>query len=210
MKNKRRNSSKKNRIPAPAARAGSAAPAPAAPLRTLLRWYAGRAPLLHFGVKFCALITLFYLVLLLPACQRMVHAVTLIDARLCGAMLNLIGQHNRVIDGTLWSGDKAVVTVLPLCSGFEFLCLFSAAVLVFPAPLAKKLPGMLVGVALLLALNLIRIMSLFFIGIHYPNIFTVVHEEIWAMILVIASIVLYVAWIRWAGPATRPQLDVPA
>lgn len=210
MKDKRRNSSKKNRAQAAPARPGVKPPESAPPLRALRRWYEGKAPLLHFGVKFCALITLFYLVLLLPAAKHMVEAVTAVDARASGALLNLIGQHNRVIDGTLWSGNTAVVTVLPLCSGFEFLCLFSAAVLVFPAPLAKKIPGMLVGVALLLALNLIRIMSLFFIGIHYPSIFTVVHEEIWAMILVIASIVLYIAWIRWAGSAPRPPLDVPA
>ena len=209
MKAKRQKSNKNLRGKG-AARPGSRPFIPGTPLQVLRHWYADKAPFLWFGAKFCILTVLFYLFLLLPVCKHMVSAFTVMDARLSGVILNFLGQHNHVIGVTLWSGDKSVISVLPLCSGFDFLCLFTAAVLVFPVPFAKKLPGMLIGIPLLLALNLVRIMSLFFIGIHYPRVFTIVHEEIWAMILVIASIILYITWIRWAGPATRHPLDVTA
>jgi exosortase H (IPTLxxWG-CTERM-specific) len=179
-------------------------------MEALRRWYAGKAPLLHFGAKFCALTVLFYLILLLPVCKRVISAVTVCDARLSGLLLNLLGQHNHVDGATLWQGGRSVISVVPSCSGFDFLCFFCAAVLVFPVPFARKLAGMLIGIPQLLALNLVRIMSLYFIGVHYPGVFDIVHEEIWAVILIAASIVLYIAWMRWAGPANRHPLDATA
>lgn len=178
--------------------------------RALRRWYAGKAPLLHFGLKFCALTALFYLILLTPLSKRMVAGVTVGEARLSGAVLNLIGQHNRVDGVTLSSGGRSAITVVSTCSGFDFLSFFTAAVLVFPVPFAKKLAGLFTGIPLLLALNLVRIMSLFFVQIHYPGVFDLVHEEIWAFVLIIATIVLYVTWMKWAGTASFHEVDLPA
>jgi exosortase H (IPTLxxWG-CTERM-specific) len=150
---------------------------------------------------------LLQLIFLIPICERMVSGVSFVDARLCSAILNLFGQKNHVNGFTLWSGDKSVLSVIPACTGLEFLCLFAAAVIVFPVPSSKKILGMLVGIALLNALNLLRIVSLYFIGIHYPAVFDIFHEEIWGMVLIIASISLFISWIRWAGPAVSRSLD---
>jgi exosortase/archaeosortase family protein len=179
-------------------------------VRALRRWYDGKAPLLHFGLKFCALTALFYLILLLPLSKHMVAAVTVGEARLSGAVLNLIGQHNRVDGVTLSSGGRSAITVVSTCSGFDFLSFFSAAILVFPVPFAKKMAGLVIGIPLLLALNLVRIMSLFFVQVHYPGVFDLVHEEVWAFILIIATIALYVVWMKWAGTASFHELDLPA
>ena len=57
---------------------------------------------------------------------------------------------------------------------------------------------MLVGGAVILALNLIRVMSLYLVGVHFPNAFNTVHEEIWSVLLVIATVCLTITWIGWA------------
>jgi len=173
-------------------------------------WYAGKAPLLGFGLKFIGLTVLFYFVLLIPVFKRVEFAATVADARLCGAVLNLLGQHNHVDGTTLLSGQRSVITVAPSCSGFDFLCFFIAAVLVFPVPVRRKIPGVIIGVPLLLTLNLVRIASLYFLGLHYPGVFDVAHQDVWAIILIAASIILYIIWMRWAGPVTENRSDATA
>ena len=185
-------------------------PPPSGPGAVLRGWYADKAPLLLFGLKFGALTALFYLVLLIPALQKMVAALTVGEARLAGALLNLIGQHNQVAGSTLSAGVRSVIEVVPGCSGVDFLSFFTAAVLVFPVSLAKKCAGVLIGLPLLLTLNLLRIMSLFFIGLHYPGIFDVVHEQVWALLLIATTIILYITWMKWAGPANLRTADAAA
>ena len=172
-------------------------------LQAFRRWYADKAPFVHFGAKFCGILIVLHLLMLAPFCERIVDGATRLDAEISGAVLNLLGQHNHVTDRTLWWDGKSIVTVLPSCSAFEILCFFASAVIAFPMPFAKKLAGVAAGAAILLTLNLVRIMSLYFIGVHYPGAFNIIHEEIWAMLLVIAPVVLYVAWIKWAA---RPKL----
>gem|GEM_PF-5404655 len=43
--------------------------------------------------------------------------------------------------------------------------------LAFPAPLNRKIPGIILGIALLLSLNLLRITSLYLVGVHFPRFF---------------------------------------
>lgn len=179
-------------------------------MAALRQWYAAKAPVLNFGLKFCGLVGLLYLVLLIPVLQEMVSGLTIAEARLSGAILNLLGQHNHVEGGILWSGNQSVIKVVSSCSGVDFLCFFCAAILVFPAPALRKLAGVLIGVPLLLALNLARIMSLFVLGVHYPRAFDFVHEKLWAAILITATIVLYITWMKWTGPANLRTADAAA
>lgn len=176
----------------------------------LRQWYAGIAPLLNFVLKFCALVALLYLILLIPFFQGMVAGLTVAEARLSGAILNLLGQHNHVDDVILWSGTRSVIKVVPSCSGVDFLCFFCAAITVFPVPVSRRFAGMLIGVPILLALNLVRIMSLFVLGLRYPRVFDFAHEVLWAVILIITTIVLYINWMKWAGPANLRQADATA
>ncbi len=140
----------------------------------------------------------------------MVAALTVGEARLSGILLNLIGQHNHVDGSTLWAGNRSVIEVIPGCSGVDFLSFFTAAVLVFPVPPLKKCAGVLIGLPLLLALNLVRIMSLFFVGLRYPGVFDVWHEEIWAFLLIATTIILYITWMKWAGPTNLRTADAAA
>jgi exosortase/archaeosortase family protein len=177
---------------------------------TIRRWYAGKAPILHFGARFCVLLVFLHLFLLAPFCKRVVRDATVLDAGISGAVLNLLGQHNQVKDSTLLSGDSSIVTVLPACSCDQILCFFIAAVAAFPMPFAKKLAGAFVGSAAILGLNLVRIINLYWIGVHYPRVFSIAHEEIWALLFTIAPVALYIAWIRWASRPAYPAANVTA
>jgi exosortase/archaeosortase family protein len=53
-------------------------------------------------------------------------------------------------------------------------------------------------VVLLFGLNLLRIVSLFVTGIHFPSFFDALHEQVWGFILIPATLLLFLGWMQWA------------
>ena len=90
-------------------------------------------------------------------------------------LLNKMGEGTRVSGSAVWS-TKYALSVIPGCSAFEYIWFFCAMLLAFPAPLNRKIPGIIVGIALLLSLNLLRITSLYLVGVHFPRFFETAHE----------------------------------
>jgi len=166
-------------------------------------WLAGRGPVLAFGLKFGALMVLFYAVSMTPFFDRMLYAYLEANARLANAILNGLGQASRVSGVTIRSARFAI-TVRRGCDAVEPAWFFCAAVLSFPAPFVRKIPGLLAGAALILAMNLVRIASLYLIGIYSPGFFDLAHLEIWPAAFIIAAILLWTAWIKWTGRNEPP------
>jgi exosortase H (IPTLxxWG-CTERM-specific) len=166
----------------------------------------GWLPVLKFGLMFCALMALYYVVVLLPFVDRMFYQYLRANARLSGAIVNLFGQACLVTDVTLRAGAFAI-SVRRGCDALEPAWFFCAAVLSFPAAFSRKLPGILAGSAVILVLNLARIVSLFFIGLRSPGLFDAAHLEVWPAVFIVAAILLWAGWIRWAagGAPSRPD-----
>ena len=159
-------------------------------------WSAGKGSILWFGLKFGVLMVLLYALLLMPFFDHLLYVYLGANARLASAILNWLGQASQVSEITIRSA-KFAITVRRGCDAVEPAWFFCAAVLSFPASLARKIPGMLAGVTLILALNLVRIVSLYFIGLHFPRFFAMAHLEIWPAIFIVMAILLWVGWIGW-------------
>jgi exosortase H (IPTLxxWG-CTERM-specific) len=160
-------------------------------------WYQSKAPLVQFCLKFCGLLLVFYALSFLPIYQRILHATLALNARVAGALLAHLGENTNVTNSTIWS-MKYAVTVEPACSAAEFLAFFCAMVIAFPSRISRKIPGILIGVLLLLALNQVRITSLYYVGAHFPKAFDTTHEHLWGVGLIVGEIALCMAWIGWA------------
>jgi exosortase H (IPTLxxWG-CTERM-specific) len=166
-------------------------------------WYESKAPMLQFCLKFCGLLLLFYALSFLPIYQRILHATLALNARVAGAVLAHLGENTSVTNSTIWS-MKYAVTVEPACSAVEFLAFFCAMVIAFPSRISRKIPGILIGVLLLLALNQVRIASLYFVGAHFPKAFDTTHEDLWGVGLIVGEVALCMAWIGWARQNENP------
>jgi len=57
-----------------------------------------------------------------------------------------------------------------------------------------------VGVSVLFVVNVVRLVSLYYVGVHWPSALDVVHQVVWQS-LVIAIVVAM--WLLWAGRASR-------
>ena len=80
--------------------------------------------------------------------------------------------------------------------------MFFEAVLAFPARVKAKRWGIAIGVPALTLLNLVRIVSLYVIGVHFHSLFEAAHLGVWQTVFILATIVL---WFVWALRATRPS-----
>jgi exosortase/archaeosortase family protein len=168
-------------------------------------WYESKAPVVQFCLKFCGLLVFFYALSFLPIYHRILDTILSANARIASAVLDRLGENTHVTNCTIWS-VKYAITVLPACSAVEFLAFFFAMVIAFPSRISRKIPGILVGAVLLLALNQLRITSLYYVGAHYPQAFDTTHEDVWSMLLIIGELALCMAWIGWARENETPDV----
>ena len=82
--------------------------------------------------------------------------------------------------------------------------LLAAAVIAFPAELRSKIGGLALGILLLQFFNLLRIVTLFWIGEHFPSVFQRAHEVVWPGFLITITIVIWIIWVRWATQVPQP------
>ena len=163
-------------------------------------WLALNAPVLRFGLTFGAFMALYYVVTLLPWIDgRLFPAYLEANAMLSNAILHWFCQASVVAGATIRSPQFSI-TIKRGCDALEPSWLFCAAVAAFPAPWRRRLPGILLGVLAILSLNLVRIVSLYFLGIHLPGFFATMHLEIWPVIFILVALSLWIGWISWARP----------
>ena len=178
------------------------------PIKALWQsWLARKGPVLRVAAKFSGLMTLYYVFSLLPYSDQALSGWVTGSARLASYLLNLLGEKNQIIESTISSGTFAIV-VLKACTCVEFVWFYCAALLAFPSPWLRKIPGIVIGATVILVLNLTRIMSLFFVGVHFPRAFDAVHEQVWSVLLVVATLYLTFTWIDWARRDDEPESNV--
>jgi exosortase/archaeosortase family protein len=159
---------------------------------------------LRFGLKFGVLMAAYYVLVLVPFFERLLYEYLRANAWIANAIINWLGQASHVSEITIRSPGYAI-RVRRGCDALEPAWFYCAAVLSFPGALPLKLPGILIGVMAILMLNLARIVSLFFIGLDRPGLFSVAHLEIWPAIFIVVAILLWVGWIGWARQKTQPE-----
>ena len=114
--------------------------------------------------------------------------------------LNLLGS-SASVDGTVLRSSGFAVDVVGECTAVGPIVLFMGAVLAYPARLRAKAAGLALGILLLSAVNLVRVISLFWIGSAFPQYLDVAHVLIWQTALIVVVIVLWLVWAERVGHA---------
>jgi exosortase H (IPTLxxWG-CTERM-specific) len=91
------------------------------------------------------------------------------------------------------------------CNGAWAHLILLASVLSYPASLQMKLAGLLVMEPLLFALNVVRVVSLFLIGLYEPSLFRATHVYIWQTLIIGCALALFLVWVD--GVAAREARD---
>ncbi len=93
--------------------------------------------------------------------------------------------------------------IVPGCDGMEALALFCAAVLASPVSLRSRLVFAAIGSAGVFIINILRIVTLFLVGAHFPKRFELLHWDLWPGLLIL---VIMSSWMIWARRAFRAHV----
>ena len=119
---------------------------------------------------------------------------------LSGWLIQLLGGAAEVSDNMLTvnplSANKFTVLVLDMCNGVEATVFLWAAILAFPAPMLYKIKGLLIGTLTVHFLNIIRIISLVYLGVYKSDWFHWVHWYVWDALIMLDILIVFLAWIR--------------
>ena len=98
------------------------------------------------------------------------------------------------------------------CNGVEATIVLLAAVLAFPAPWKNKLIGLAAGVIAVQGLNIVRVISLFYLGQWDLEVFEWAHLYVWQALIMLDVLIVWLIWVRTLPRATdaRGGGDGPA
>jgi exosortase H (IPTLxxWG-CTERM-specific) len=116
-------------------------------------------------------------------------------AQLTKLLLALVGVQAQV-SGVVVGTPSFSVAIQNNCNAIYETALFISAVLAYPATWRERAWGALVGFAALYVVNLIRVLSLIYIGSHFRQYFQLGHIYVWQSLFIAFALGL---WILWAG-----------
>jgi len=116
-------------------------------------------------------------------------------ALLSGSILNLFG-FDVTIYGDVISSPGFSVSVKKGCDAAEPMAIFVAGIIAFPSLIKRKLVGLGIGLAILFMLNIIRIITLFLVGIYYPDFFESMHLAVWQVAFIAVAVLMWFLWLR--------------
>ena len=172
------------------------------------------APLMHFigenwlpirsGAVFLVSITMFISILAVSV-DTINATLAVVMAQISNLVLRLLGA-GTTIDGVIIRSSRFAVQVVAGCTGLQTMVIFIAAVLAYPSQLSQKLRGIMMGVSIIFLLNLVRVVTLFYIGMLAPQYFEVAHLLVWQYLIVASTAIILIAWVRTVDDTDLPRI----
>jgi exosortase H (IPTLxxWG-CTERM-specific) len=169
--------------------------------------------MLRFFVVFVVLLVSLFTIEVLQPVQQ--HVILPFTSGIAWVSVNLI----ELFDSGVASAGKVIrdletgfaVSIEPGCNGVEALIILFAAIFAFPASLKNKLIGFAIGFVAIQGLNLVRIISLFYLGQWNMTWFEWFHLYLWQALIILDALVVWLIWLRRLPPPDRggPPDDGP-
>ena len=96
------------------------------------------------------------------------------------------------------------VSIEPGCNGIEAAVVLIAAIVAFPSSWKMKLWGIGLGFIAVQAVNLVRVVSLFFLGQWNFKVFEFAHLYMWQALIMLDVLVVWLLWMRYVAKREAP------
>ena len=152
----------------------------------------------RFFILFVVILALLFAVELTPPVQSAIvvpwtQALVRISARL----ITLFDPHVAVFGDILQStANGFALSVRAGCNGVEATLILSAAMLAFPTSWKRRVIGILAGVTVVQLLNIVRVISLFYLGQWNMKAFDWAHFYLWPALIMLDVLIVWMIWIR--------------
>jgi len=158
----------------------------------------------RFLAAFVAILLTLFVFELTPAGQRyLVVPVTSAIAEVSVGLIGIADENARASGKVIWNPSNGFgISIEAGCNGVEASILLIAAILAFPSTWGQKLGGILIGLATVHALNLVRIISLFYIGQWDREVFEWAHLYIWQALIMLDVLIVFLLWLGFVVKRT--------
>jgi len=124
-------------------------------------------------------------------------------ARTTLGLLHMFGMEAARTATLIYHPDGFAYEIYYRCTGFLPVAILTASIFAYPGPSRFKFLGLAMGVPVLLALNLFRLVYLFYVGVYIPAAFDFAHSVLGESLLILATLGLWLAWIKWNQSANK-------
>lgn len=119
-------------------------------------------------------------------------------AKATAAVINLFGA-GAVANGALVYSPRYSMDIAMGCDGVEASCLYLAGVVAFPTSWRARLIGLAFGVPLIQAINLTRLVGLYYVGMYFPSVADQIHDYVAQSIVILLSTAILIFWLERFG-----------
>ncbi|MDB2644967.1 exosortase H [Luminiphilus sp.] len=155
----------------------------------------------RFLFIFCTVLgSLFAIEMLKPVQEAVIQPFTGLLAALSTALIlpfddTVIAQGRILRD----AATGFAVSIEAGCNGVEAAIVLIAGILAFPASLRHKLVAILAGFFFVQALNVVRIISLFYLGQWNYTVFEWFHLYLWPVLIMLDVLIVFAIYLQWLG-----------
>ena len=155
----------------------------------------------RFLFIFCTVLgSLFAIEMLKPVQEAVIQPFTGLLAALSTALIlpfddTVIAQGRILRDAT----TGFAVSIEAGCNGVEAAIVLIAGVLAFPASIRNKLVAILAGFFFVQTLNIVRIISLFYLGQWNYTVFEWFHLYLWPVLIMLDVLIVFAIYLQWLG-----------
>ena len=151
-----------------------------------------------FALLFAAILVALFMAELTPPRQRLfVEPWTEGVARLSTSAIRSVDSSVAVSGNVITSTRNGFgIEIMAGCNGVEAMIVLLAAILAFPAPWKHRLIGIGVGIVAIQVLNLVRIVSLFYLGQWNQAAFEWAHLYLWQVLVMLDALLVWLVWLQ--------------
>lgn len=158
-------------------------------------------------LRFCAIFAAILVVLFAAELTPPVQAAFVLPwteglARVSAGLIALFDPHVATAGKVLQSTTNGfAVSIEAGCNGIEAALILVAAILAFPASMKARVIGILAGLFTVQALNVVRVVSLFYLGQWSASAFEWAHLYLWQALIMLDVLIVWLVWMRSLRPA---------
>ncbi len=165
----------------------------------------------RFALIFVVLLVALFTFELTPPGQALVLPWTELVAKASAGLVTAF-DGNAASQGRVLFNPKTGfgVSIEAGCNGVEAMLVLLAGILAYPTPWRSKAIGLAIGVVAIQVLNVIRIVSLFYLGQWDAQWFEWAHLYVWQALIMLDAMIVWLLWIRSVpGPTLPPEATAP-
>jgi exosortase H (IPTLxxWG-CTERM-specific) len=153
---------------------------------------------IRFFILFLIILAVLFGLELTPWAERwFVEPWTVILAKISTWLVTLFDSQVEATGRVMRSLSNGFgVSIEKGCNGIEATIVLVSAMLAFPSPWKYKIIGILSGFVAVQALNVVRVISLFYLGQWNMTAFEWAHLYVWQALIMLDVLIVFLIWIR--------------